>query len=150
MAKNVLVVDEAGNRCEPTYPRRAAGLVKQGRAYWVGPEILCIRRPPRQTEGKTMAKGIYIQDVLARIDRVMEDTSYLHNAFSTIEKLPDRADSEAESTQARAEAVCEIVRAREKTNRRMLRLLERMLENQSDDAMLETDTAPGEDDDEDE
>lgn len=123
MIKNVLVVDEAGNRCEPTYPRRAAGLIKQGRAYWVGPEILCIRRPPCETEEKAMS-GTSMQELLARIDRVLNDTSYLQTALSTIEKLPDRPDGEAESTRARAEAVAAVVREREETNREILRLLQ--------------------------
>lgn len=125
MAKNVLVVDEAGNRCEPTYPRRAEGLVKQGRAYWVGPELLCIRRPPCETEEKAMS-GVSIQEILTRIDRVLEDTSHLQTALSTIEKLPDRPDGEAESTRARAEAIAAVVREREETNREILRVLERV------------------------
>ena len=33
--KNVEVVDEAGNVYEPTWPKRAKGLVKNGRARFV-------------------------------------------------------------------------------------------------------------------
>lgn len=130
MAKNVLVVDEAGNHYAPTYPRRAEGLIKHRRAYWVGPGILCIRRPPRKAEDYTMSNQTVLQDVLSRIDRILEDTSHLQSAFATIEKLPNQ-QGESESTKARAKAICELVRAREKTNRQTLLLLERIYANEA-------------------
>ena len=48
--KNVIVVDEQGNEYEATYPKRAKGLVKNGRARFVDENKICLACPP----GKSM------------------------------------------------------------------------------------------------
>lgn len=42
MEKNVTVVDEQGNIIGTTYPKRAKGLVKKGRARYVGDNAICL------------------------------------------------------------------------------------------------------------
>ena len=42
MAKNVSVIDENGITQGSTYPKRAAGLVKKGRALWIDDETICL------------------------------------------------------------------------------------------------------------
>ena len=42
MPKNVTVVDNAGRVLEPTYPKRAHGLVKQGRARYLSENTICL------------------------------------------------------------------------------------------------------------
>lgn len=44
----MIVVDEQGNEYEATYPKRAKGLVKNGRARFVGENKICLARPPEQ------------------------------------------------------------------------------------------------------
>ena len=44
--KNVRVVDEQGNEYEATYPKRAKGLVKNGRARFVDENKICLACPP--------------------------------------------------------------------------------------------------------
>ncbi len=44
--KNVIVVDEQGNEYEATYPKRAKGLVKNGRARFVDENKICLACPP--------------------------------------------------------------------------------------------------------
>jgi len=46
MEKNVNVVDENGNQYEATWPRRARGLVKCGRARFVDDNTICLTCPP--------------------------------------------------------------------------------------------------------
>ena len=46
--KNVRVVDEQGNEYEATYPKRAKGLVKNGRARFVGENKICLACPPEK------------------------------------------------------------------------------------------------------
>ncbi len=46
IAKNVMVTDENGNLYETTYPRRADGLVRKGRARWAGTDTICLASPP--------------------------------------------------------------------------------------------------------
>ena len=44
--KNILVVDEQGNEYEATYPKRARGLVKNGRARFLSENKICLACPP--------------------------------------------------------------------------------------------------------
>ena len=46
--KNVLVVDEQGNEYEATYPKRAKGLVKKGRARFIEENKICLACPPNE------------------------------------------------------------------------------------------------------
>ncbi len=45
--KNVIVVDEQGNKYEATYPKRAKGLVKNGRARFIDENTICLACPPK-------------------------------------------------------------------------------------------------------
>ena len=63
--KNVIVVDEQGNEYEATYPKRAKGLVKNGRARFVDENKICLACPPdkileeeKMEENKLTAKEI--------------------------------------------------------------------------------------------
>lgn len=49
MPKTIAVVDEDGNVYQPTYPKRARGLVKNGRARWLGENRICLACPPKNT-----------------------------------------------------------------------------------------------------
>ena len=53
--KNVIVVDEQGNILEATYPKRAKGLVKKGRARFISENMICLARPPQKTEENEMS-----------------------------------------------------------------------------------------------
>lgn len=46
IAKNISVVDEQGNEYEATYPKRAKGLVKSGRARFISENRICLASPP--------------------------------------------------------------------------------------------------------
>ena len=46
--KNVRVIDEQGNEYEATYPKRAKGLVKNGRARFIDEHTLCLACPPNE------------------------------------------------------------------------------------------------------
>ena len=48
MTKNVTVVDEQGNEYGATYPKRAKGLVKNGRARFVDENKICLACPPNE------------------------------------------------------------------------------------------------------
>ena len=53
--KNIIVVDEQGNTLEATYPKRAKGLVKKGRARFISESMICLACPPRKTEENEMS-----------------------------------------------------------------------------------------------
>ncbi len=56
MTKNIAVIDEQGNRYEATYPRRAKGLVKNGRARFVDEHTICLACPPYKSEDEKMSE----------------------------------------------------------------------------------------------
>lgn len=56
ITKNIQVVDEQGNSYEATYPKRARGLVKHGRARFIEENVICLACPPSYMEDKTMTK----------------------------------------------------------------------------------------------
>lgn len=129
MAKNITVIDVQGNVYEATYPKRAKGLVKKGRARFVNETAICLARPPFQTEDdrmseaeKVTAKALPAQIdaayIIQKIDQIMADSSYLHAALRQLENLDEEG----------AIAAGTMVEAREQTNRSIIRLLEQMLD----------------------
>lgn len=78
--KNVIVVDEQGNEYEATYPKRAKGLAKNGRARFVDENKICLACPP---------------DKLIMEDKIMTD-----NNQSIIDEAKAAAESAAEYTKA--------------------------------------------------
>ena len=78
MEKNVTVVDEQGHVYGATYPKRAKGLVKNGRARFVDENTICLACPPNQILEDTemsenmseeelndedyLAEGLYIRE----------------------------------------------------------------------------------------
>ena len=133
--RTIVVEDGWGNRCESTYPRRAKQLVKKGRARFVGPDRIRLACPPVETLEDIAMSDMQItaQDILARIDRILDDTAYLKDAFTTIEKIP-QGDNATETARLKAEAVERMVQSREKTHRQALRLLESLAGEREEDA----------------
>ena len=64
MAKNVSVVDENGMEYTKTYPGRARGLVKKGRARYVSESVICLACPPYRM-GDNRMNTIHIKEQTA-------------------------------------------------------------------------------------
>ena len=132
--KNIIVVDEQGNEYEATYPKRAKGLVKSGRARFVDENKICLACPPnfdledkRMTEERKTESIYNIEYILSQIAKIQEQTEYLNIA---IEKLSQMGDVEGNmQCQANAQAIEDIVRCRETTNQQILSLYEKMYDD---------------------
>ena len=136
--KNVEVVDEAGNVYEPTWPKRAKGLVKNGRARFVDENKICLARPPvMKTEDKQMSNTnnifgeMTVQDILVRIASIVNQTSYIAEVAEALKSMGDGDSGDMYSPgnvmgQAKAEALGAIVTTRETTNQQILKLYEKM------------------------
>jgi len=132
--KNIIVVDEQGNEYEATYPKRAKGLVKNGRARFVGENKICLACPPdKNLEEENMANNINknqvfnqiteLQKSLESIDKflfkiqcVTDSQSYVEQEDGepiTLDYLPDVA-------MEKIKAIREIILEREKTINKML------------------------------
>lgn len=69
IAKNISVVDELGNEYETTYPKRAKGLVKNGRARFVSENKICLVCPPNT-----------ILEDLNMSDNIIKKNKFLHKS----------------------------------------------------------------------
>ncbi len=93
MTKNVEILDENGKLIGTTYPKRAKGMLKSGRAEAVegGAIRLLPKTVPKskikieRTE-KTMNNNVDINDILNKIDALLEDKAHIAKAYETIEK----------------------------------------------------------------
>ena len=154
ITKNIRVVDENGNEYEATYPKRAAGLVRHGRARFTAPDTICLACPPKNepnentedikmsentvnnaieqiveetaAEKKAAAPQITLSDLLERIDRIAAQTDYLMQALEHLQAMPPSDGPGDIAGQAKAQAVADIVRCRETTNQRILQMYETM------------------------
>jgi len=140
MNKNIEVVDEAGNVYEPTWPKRAKGLVKNGRARFVDENKICLACPPDKTEDKRMnnIENIFgemtVQDILVRIASIVNQTSYISEVAEALKSMGDGDSGDSCSPgnlmgQAKAEALGAIVTTREATNQQILKLYEKMYDD---------------------
>ena len=65
----MIVVDSQGNEYEATYPKRAKGLVKSGRARFVGENKICLACPPKDNlEDKNMENNTNIVETTAKTE----------------------------------------------------------------------------------
>ncbi len=144
--KNIIVVDAQGNEYEATYPKRAKGLVKNGRARFVDENKICLACPPltlktedinmseQNTANETVNSTMYTVDyILSRIEAIFADTAYISQ---TIASLASMSDGEIHAGapvnlqgQEKAQALGDVVRCRETTNQQMLKLYEKMYDD---------------------
>ncbi len=135
--KNIIVVDEKGNKYETTYPKRAKGLVKSGRAHYIGENKICLLRPPNlkledndmSNTNATKAKDkLTIKYVLDKTEQIINDTEYIHSALEQLALMP-KSDPGDIVGQEKAKAIGEIVRCREATNQQALKFYEKMYDD---------------------
>lgn len=145
MPRSIAVVDDIGNVYEPTYPKRARGLVKHGRARWLDENSICLSCPPRKkTEehemsnvmpsllsGQSSAEEASVRDfpsvreLMDAVSAITRESKYLEQAIEMLRHMPNGDSGECGAPgniadKARAEAAGQIVHEREATNRQVL------------------------------
>lgn len=140
MQKTIAVVDEMGNQYEATYPRRARGLVKKGRARFIAEDCICLVRPPEtieKTEDSHMS--MTVDKILDKMTEILASNQQVEAALATLQNMevvqigkdpyapPDVAG------EARAKAISQIVTSQMDINRQMLTFLERMYDDLRED-----------------
>ena len=132
--KTIKVVDTQGNQYEATYPKRAKGLVKKGRARFVDETTICLARPPYHTEDEIMEENETILTtpeseaaqfdaayVIAKIEQIMADSETRKRSLELL--ASDRLDEFGNT----ALAIGNMIEARERTNQEMIGLLKRIV-----------------------
>ena len=141
IAKNIIVVDEQGNYYEATYPKRAKGLVKNGRARFIDENTICLACPPCDMEDNNMSNNtenmametkptekLTMDYVLEQIEKIATEREYLHDAISELSKTNSGGPGDI-GAQGKAQALGEIVTSREQTNQKLLSLYEKMYDD---------------------
>ena len=135
--KNIIVVDEQGNEYEATYPKRAKGLVKNGRARFVDENKICLACPPDKileeekmsnNTNELTAKEIFAQITLLQKQLTDENAMplyHLSNAVEAIAGTGEDVDATAGKEQQITE-VCSVFKARETTLLKLLEMYEKM------------------------
>lgn len=129
--KNVIVVDERGNEYEATYPKRAKGLVKNGRARFVGENKICLACPPdkimEETEmedNKLTAKEIFEQLTILQKQLTENSQTSLHRLSDAMESAC--GDEGDERNHEQIAVICDVFNTREVTLLKLLGMYEKM------------------------
>ncbi len=142
--KNVIVVDEQGNEYEATYPKRAKGLVKNGRARFVAENKICLACPPNENlEDNKMSENIItnveqnanennqeitVKYILEQIKKIHEDSKYVYDALEKLDSVKSSCSNDI-GAQAKAQAIETVVQCRETTNQQMLKFYEKLYDD---------------------
>ena len=137
MEKNVAVVDEFGNEYEATYPKRAKGLVKNGRARFVDENKICLACPPNKKleDNKMEQTKVTEREIFEKIVELQNQLT--GNSQNSLHRLGDTMDSllredgvaEGGALEIVVGRVCDIFAMREENLGNILKLYERMYED---------------------
>ena len=143
MTKNVIVVDEQGNEYGATYPKRAKGLVKNGRARFVDENKICLACPPNENlEDKEMSENTNVKDTdtiseKEVFDQIVSLQKQLTEIVSTtsLHRLGEALcgargeDAEAQLSDDQVCEICKVFAAREETLNQMLNTYRKMYDD---------------------
>lgn len=142
MISSIEVVDASGNVYHSTYPKRAKGLVKHGRARFVSESRICLACPPKidleddpmNNTISTPLDGVTVSYLLEQITAVTSQTDHLSSALRTLLAMDngDSGDCGAPGNimgQAKAEAVGAVAASREETLRQVLHFYEKIYDD---------------------
>lgn len=151
--KNIRVVDASNHEYEPTYIKRAKGLVKKGRARFINLTTICLVNPPNiimedidmsehtdQVEklpihaNAATSTKYSIDYILEQLERITAQSEHISKALDVLGAMDDGENAAAYSPgntigPAKAEAIGETVRSRETTNQQLIRLYEKMYDD---------------------
>ena len=132
----MIVIDSQGNEYEATYPKRAKGLVKSGRARFVGENKICLACPPDiYLEDNKMSeninkvvteneKEISASSILREIANIQKDNSHIFEALKHLEDVKSEGPGDI-GAEEKAKAIADVVKCRETTNQRLIDFYER-------------------------
>ena len=109
----MIVVDEQGNEYEATYPKRAKGLVKKGRARFVEENKM-------ENNNKMTVKEIFYA-----IGELIEESEHIELALNQLQGVHSEGPEDI-GAQAKAQAIASIVEWRETTIQKAMSLYEKM------------------------
>lgn len=133
--KWITVMDSQGHTYKPTYPKRAKGLVKKGRARFVDENTICLTCPPEWEETSMMPNheavpmNLTAVQIFEELQKMRQDTAHLQLALEKLEKVPTGENADSITCQEKISAIESVVTAREETNQALIRLYEKMYDD---------------------
>lgn len=152
--KTVRVLDEAGNEYEATYPKRAKGLVKHGRARFTDESqtAILLTCPPNHDmnlEDNTMneqinntentatetaatevaAEKYTYEYALRQIEIITNQIDHIHLAISELGRLENEGTPCGGSAKSVAEGIADVVKCRETTAQKLIDFYAKMYED---------------------
>ncbi len=127
------MIDEQGNEYEATYPKRAKGLVKNGRARFINENTICLACPPdTNLEDKQMETNrLTSREIFAQLTILQKQLT--ENSQTSLHRLGDALSSlEGEENDAKYEQVaeiCDVFKTRELTLFKLLEMYEKMYDD---------------------
>ena len=130
--KNIIVVDEQGNEYEATYPKRAKGLVKNGRARFVDENKICLACPPDKIlEEEKMSNNtneLTVKEIFTQITILQKQLT--ENSQTSLHRLGDALSAfeseNVEDSYEQISEICNVFYTRELTLLKMLEMYEKM------------------------
>lgn len=155
--KNIIVIDEQGNKIGATYPKRAKGLIKKGRARSIDDNTICLACPPNEiledfkmtelvidkttgevietTQEKILPEAnaesypeLTIGYVLKQIENIASQTAYLNKAIDEISVISIGAPG-VMGVGEKANAIAQVVKCRETTNQKLISFYEKLYDD---------------------
>lgn len=160
--KCVQVTDEAGNRYEATYPKRARGLVKHGRARFTDESqtAIILTCPPNQNmilEDHTMNEQIKNTEVtesavveapatekytyeyaLKQIELITNQVDHIHLAISELGSLHNEVTPTGGSARFVADGIADVVKCRETTAQKLIDFYAKMYDDLKPRTQMQT------------
>lgn len=135
------VFDEQGNEYEATYPKRAKGLVKNGRARFVGENTICLACPPdkimeektMENTNKNIANGVVngkptMAYILEQLEMLKENDGFLDKALEKLTNVKSGGPGDI-GAQAQAKALKDAILAHETTRQQLIALYGKMYDD---------------------
>lgn len=141
--KRISVIDQQGNVYEPTYPKRAKGLLKKGRARFVDENTICLTCPlPEKREETIMmvsnqtagTEMVTVAEIFEELKQIRENTSHIDLAMEKLEKVPTGDSADEAVCIEKMTAILKVVEAREATNQALIHLYEKMYDDVQENA----------------
>ena len=132
--KNVIVVDRDGNELHRTYAKRAKGLVKKGRAHFVGDDVICLTDPSGlHEEDNHMDNTVTIREIFDRITQLHDqlasnDMSLKHLHSCLIDAFSCELDDKEKISEL-VDSICSTFACRDRTLQNLLRMYEKMYDD---------------------
>ena len=129
--KNIRVVDEQGNELEATYPKRAKGLVKNGRARFIDEKTILLVCPPQTEEETKMAtEPTYtVEYALAQLEKIQtESAAFAEKVFKMIAQNTSAGPGDV-GAQGNGQALEALAREHEATAQRLIDVYRQMIDN---------------------